>query len=129
MPKCREIIFILMFGMKKNCVNGNWYCCQNENLYSFLGGTLSDYFAYRPNDFLKYSIIKWGIENHYKRFILGGGHGTEDGIFKYKKSFAPHDGCTPFYVGKRIINESIYNNLSDSKNKSDFFPLYRSNQT
>lgn len=101
----------------------------NENLYSFLGGTLSNYFAYRPNDFLKYSIIKWGIENHYKRFILGGGHGTEDGIFKYKKSFAPHDGCTPFYVGKRIINESIYENLSDSKNKSDFFPLYRSNQT
>lgn len=102
-----------------------------ENCYSFLGGTDRDYFHLRPNDFLKYQIIKWAKEKGLKRFILGGGYGNDDGIFRYKKSFAPNGVCY-FYIGKKIFDEDKYNKLVNmreqkhSEKNTLFFPLYRS---
>lgn len=102
--------------------------------YSFLGGTLNEYFNLRPNDFLKYKIIEWLQNNNIKNFILGGGYGREDdGIFQYKKSFSP-DGIVDFYIGKKIFNKDRYNELvnirklKDGKfnENSSYFPLYRS---
>lgn len=102
-----------------------------ENCYSFLGGTDQDYFHLRPNDLLKYEIIKWAKEKGLKRFILGGGYGEDDGIFKYKKSFAPN-GLMNFYIGKRIFNEEIYKELVNIRShessfdiETQFFPKYR----
>lgn len=99
----------------------------SENMYSYLGGTYCDYFAYRPNDFLKCEIIKWGIEHSYKRFVLGGGYGSDDGIFRYKKSFAP-DGIVQFYTGQAVFDEDKYERLISIRGKmpdSAFFPRYR----
>lgn len=102
-----------------------------ENCYSFLGGTDSDYFNFRPNDFLKFEIIKWAKEKGLKRFILGGGYGDDDGIFRYKKSFAPN-GIYDFYIGKKIFNKKKYEELvkirensEDFDNSTNFFPKYR----
>lgn len=104
----------------------------SKNCYSFLGGTLSDYFILRPNDFLKYEIIKWAYENKIENFILGGGYTNQldDGILKYKRSFAPKDGIKHFYIGKKIFNEKVYNELVKLR-KGDvldekYFPIYRS---
>ena len=102
-----------------------------NNCYSYLGGTLNEYFDLRPNDFLKYEIIKWAYKNKIKNFILGGGYGNDDdGIYKYKKSFAPNGVCD-FYIGKMIFNKKIYNKLvkirkEQKKLDNNFFPLYRS---
>lgn len=99
----------------------------SENMYSYLGGTNGDYFAYRPNDFLKYHIICWGQEQGYRRFILGGGYGADDGIYRYKKSFAP-TGIIPFYTGQHVFNETAYNELLNMRvdlPESGFFPRYR----
>ncbi|MGB4660430.1 MAG: GNAT family N-acetyltransferase [Mobilitalea sp.] len=102
-----------------------------ENCYSFLGGTNRDYFDLRPNDFLKYEIIKWAKEKGLKQFVLGGGYGEDDGIFKYKKSLAPNGICD-YYIGKKIFNENKYNELLDIRKKDKefdietrFFPKYR----
>lgn len=96
-------------------------------MYSYLGGTDQEYFDMRPNDFLKYHIIKWGNEHLKKYFVLGGGHGCEDGIYNYKKSFAP-DGQRMFCVGTKIINLSDYNKLCACAGVSpdeQFVPAYR----
>ena len=109
-----------------------------ENCYSFLGGTNHDYFHMRPNDFLKYEIIKWAKGKGLKRFILGGGYGDDDGIFRYKKSFAPNGVCD-FYIGKKIFDRNKYYELlhmrfDDHSTANDrtalndlkgFFPKYR----
>lgn len=104
-----------------------------NNCYSYLGGTLSEYFNLRPNDFLKYEIIKWAYNKGIKNFILGGGYGSEDdGIYRYKKSFAPN-GIYDFYIGKNIFNKKMYNKLIVIRKKeenvdlenSSYFPLYR----
>lgn len=89
-----------------------------ENCYSYLGGTDSDYYEMRPNDYLKYEIIKWGHEKKLKNFILGGGHGADDGIFQYKAALAPNGVCN-FYVGTDIFCERKYQKLCDIRRTED----------
>ncbi|MCI8483529.1 MAG: GNAT family N-acetyltransferase, partial [Lachnospiraceae bacterium] len=102
-----------------------------ENAYSYLGGTDREYFALRPNDFLKYEMMKWLKEKGLKNFVLGGGYGADDGIFRYKKSFAPN-GIADFYIGRKIFDEELYQRLVEMREEGDFekesrfFPLYRS---
>ncbi len=99
----------------------------SENMYSYLGGTYNEYFDMRPNDFLKCEIIKWGIEQGYRRFVLGGGYGSDDGIFRYKKGFAP-EGIVQFYTGQMIFSETEYKKLVNVREENlnpNFFPQYR----
>lgn len=117
----------------KHVVSAELILISEFNIYSFLGGTNDEFFYIRPNDFLKYKIIEWGIQNKKKSFVLGGGYIPNDGIFEYKKTFSPH-GIKPFYIGKRIFNEIVYQDLINIKKKinpllgtnDNFFPLYRS---
>jgi len=109
----------------------------NENIYSFLGGTKENYFRLRPNDLLKHEIILWGIRQKKKRYILGGGYYGEDGIYNYKKSFAPN-GVTDYKVAEIIIDNIMYKRLIEIREKEeytkgrnwkpreDYFPAYRS---
>ena len=100
-----------------------------ENCYSYLGGTDRDYYDLRPNDYLKYEVIKWAKEKGLKRFVLGRGYGEDDGIFQYKLCLAPH-GVRDFYIGRKIFDSVSYNQLVAIRNGEElngqFFPLYRS---
>lgn len=106
--------------------------CSEKYAYSFLGGTLTDYYEFRPNDFLKNEIIKWCNQTGRERFILGGGYHKEDGIYKYKRCFTP-DPDVPFYVGRYIFDEAIYNKIVEIRKSVDkdfnvetgYFPKYR----
>ena len=96
--------------------------------YSFLGGTYEEFFNLRPTEMLKYEIMKWSAQHNLKYFVLGGGHGADDGIYLYKKGLAP-SGVYNFFVGSKIFNEELYKKLCHEKNLTDldntFFPLYR----
>ena len=106
--------------------------CSEKYAYSFLGGTLTDYYAYRPNDYLKNEIIKWCNRTGREKFILGGGYHKEDGIYKYKRCFT-QDMDVPFYVGSYIFDEDIYNEIVRIRKSVDkifdentgYFPKYR----
>lgn len=102
-----------------------------ENCYSYLGGTCVEYFDLRPNDFLKFEIIKWAYNKGLKNFVLGGGYGSDDGIFQYKASLAPR-GIVDFYIGSKVFLEDIYESLIAIREidnplcrKSNYFPQYR----
>jgi len=102
-----------------------------ENCYPFLCGTRQEYFDLRPYDSLKYESFRWAKEKGLKRAILGGGFGCDDGIYKFKKSFAPHGVCD-YYIGKKIFNKEIYDKLVDLRSngqqeelQTTFFPAYR----
>ncbi len=98
-----------------------------HNAYSFLGGTDSDAFDLRPNDLLKWELILWLKDAGKRRFVLGGGYGVDDGIFRYKRSFAPH-GLVPFFVGRRVLQPELYRELTErtgARGDVDFFPAYR----
>lgn len=98
-----------------------------ETVYSFLGGTDRDAFELRPNDLLKYELILWAREAGKRRFVLGGGYREDDGIFRYKRSFAPR-GLTPFFVGQRVLEPELYRELTEHCGDGvapDYFPAYR----
>lgn len=102
-----------------------------ENAYSYLGGTDREYFGMRPNDFLKFEIIKWCREKGLKTFVLGGGYGTDDGIYSYKKCLAP-DGVVEFFIGHKIFNPEVYGQLVGLRaednpecRETEYFPQYR----
>ena len=100
-----------------------------ENCYSYLGGTDRDYFDLRPNEFLKFEVIKWAKEKGLKNFVLGGGYGADDGIFQYKLCLAPH-GVYDFYIGRKIFDREAYDKLVGLRAgevlNERYFPLYRS---
>ena len=80
----------------------------NGNIaYSYLGGTLSEYFSFRPNDILKHKLILKLKEIGLRYYCIGGGIKSGDGIYRYKRSFAKL-GEYDFYIGKKIHNEKIY---------------------
>ncbi len=107
-----------------------------ENMYSYLGGTDAAAYEARPNDLLKFEALQWGRRHKKKRFILGGGYQAGDGIFRYKKAFSPN-GIVPFYVGHRVIEPRLYDQLVSARwawavqtgtewsPRPDYFPAYR----
>lgn len=106
--------------------------CSQNYAYSFLGGTLQDFYPMRPNDLLKFEIIRWCKETGRRVFVLGGGFLPEDGIYRYKKAFAPGSEL-PFYTGRKVFQADIYSQLVAIRSQkpefdadSRFFPLYRS---
>ncbi|GAB3800100.1 hypothetical protein GCM10028798_14100 [Humibacter antri] len=103
-----------------------------RSAYSFLGGTLDDAYGLRPNDLLKFEIMRWSARNGRIRFVLGGGFEPGDGIFRYKRAFAPR-GVRPFKVGTRILDNASYGLLAGKRSadrtmpaRDGFFPAYRS---
>ncbi|TFB71891.1 GNAT family N-acetyltransferase [Cryobacterium glaciale] len=100
-----------------------------DSTYSFLGGTDSEYFDLRPNDLLKHRAMLWAIAQGKRRFVLGGGYAPNDGIFRYKRAFAPN-GARPFSVGSRVLRPRVYLEMSAAAGSggtpSDgYFPAYR----
>jgi hypothetical protein len=105
-----------------------------ENVYSSLGGTEQDSFSLRPNDLLKWEIIRWARSAGKQCFVLGGGAVPNDGIFRYKLAFAP-SGAVDFFLRKRILRSDRYHLFCDrgaalrlAANRpaaGDFFPAYR----
>ncbi|MCY1227034.1 hypothetical protein D3C87_142210 [compost metagenome] len=108
-----------------------------DSIFSFLGGTDENYFDKRPNDFLKVEALNWARGQQKKYYVLGGGYGFEDGIFKYKKSFFPNDAVN-YYTGRKVVDENAYSQLLEKANNfrtlkgleklehsdTSFFPLY-----
>ncbi|MBW8360008.1 MAG: GNAT family N-acetyltransferase [Weeksellaceae bacterium] len=108
-----------------------------NSIYSFLGGTVDTYFDKRPNDFLKVEALNWARLQGKKYYVLGGGYGFEDGIFKYKKAFFPDD-VVSYYTGRKVLDHEAYASLVEKAsilrqslgfdkldiNDTSFFPLY-----
>lgn len=98
-----------------------------DNVYSFLGGTESGSFDLRPNDLLKHELILWARAAGRRRFVLGGGYERDDGIFRYKRSFAP-GGVVGFETGRRIFDAAAYERLVAARgpaSATEYFPAYR----
>lgn len=106
--------------------------CSRTHVYSFLGGTRSEAFAKRPNDLLKHEVCLWGSRTGRTAFVLGGGYAPDDGIYRYKLSFAPM-GAVGFSVGQRTLLPQASADLVAARREADpawapregWFPPYR----
>ncbi|WNS77648.1 GNAT family N-acetyltransferase [Bacillus sp. DTU_2020_1000418_1_SI_GHA_SEK_038] len=97
--------------------------------YQF-GASDSDYLHLRPNNYLFDFMIKFSQERGAKLLHLGGGYGGDDGLFRFKSSFS-NIPYYSYYLGTKIYNENIFQQLNELAKKQDsynpnYFPPYRS---
>ncbi len=135
-----QFVFLHVLDAAGRVVSTELALVSAEHLYSFLGGTLAESFAQRPNDLLKHEAILWGCQSGKQAFVLGGGYDGDDGIFRYKKSFAP-EGIVPFRVARQIYDPAMYDRLMERRRRweagragawspqAGFFPAYRAPQS
>jgi len=80
------------------------------NAYAYLGGTLSEYLDKSPNSFIRNEILKELITKGVKYYNMGGGINRSDSLYLYKRSFSISSKSI-FYIGKKIHNPEIYNEV------------------
>ena len=97
-----------------------------------LGGSLRDYSKVAPMNQLFYKAALWGSANGFHTLYLGGGVGSgDDNLLRFKKNFYRGE-LSRFYIGKKVFNDGIYQNLLDIRKNNctqivntSFFPAYR----
>ena len=97
-------------------------------LHYHLSASRKEYQRYAPTNLLLWEVCKFGIENGYGSFHLGGGVGSkEDSLYKFKKAFNRNENKR-FAIGRTVFNIETYDALVKSREKIEnpgFFPLYR----
>lgn len=98
-------------------------------IHVHLSGTNPDYLKYSPAYVLKYALVEWAEENGYTLIHYGGGTSNDinDSLYSFKKKFTKGT-FFDFYIGKKVWNQSIYNELCEIKKidaEVEFFPAYR----
>lgn len=80
-------------------------------IHGHLGGALTEFLCTSSSSFLYSEIIKYGIQKGCKYFHVGGGvtNNPNDKLLKFKRNFS--NTLLDFYIGKRIHNLKIYNDL------------------
>ena len=61
---------------------------ENDFLHYHLGGSKTDYLKYAPNNKLHDGVIKYGFNNNFKLYHLGGGLSCNDSLKQFKRSFS-----------------------------------------
>lgn len=122
-------------------ISGELFLISENTMYSFLGGTDSDYFKLRPNEYLKINAVKWAHGEGMEFYMIGGGlsNGPEDKLYQYKKKYFPLDDDIDFYTGRKIVLPQAYlellrlngeehmGNTALDHITSGYFPKYRAN--
>jgi CelD/BcsL family acetyltransferase involved in cellulose biosynthesis len=78
--------------------------------HSFLGGTRREALPLSANPMLKWEIIRTLKARGCEYFLLGGGTHPDDGIFQFKKAYAP-EGVLPSRIGGTIWDHDTYRQL------------------
>lgn len=131
-PECSTLIVLALHEGEP--VSAEMVLVGSHEAYSFLGGTLPASFPLRPNDLLKHETIKWCAGRGLDHYVLGGGLDESDGIFRYKRSFAP-DGVLPFWVRRVVHDPAAYDELVEARRmrapkgwepREGYFPAFMS---
>ncbi len=82
----------------------------DKYMHYHLAGTHTEFRKYSPSNLLLYEAACWASKEGIQQFHLGGGLVEDDNLFGFKKQFNKN-GRLPFYVGRTIFDEDIYNEL------------------
>lgn len=78
--------------------------------HSFLGGTKREALPLCANPILKREIIRFFKGQGCAYFLLGGGTKPDDGVYNFKKAYAP-EGVLPSRIGGTIWDHQAYERL------------------
>lgn len=125
----KDNIILVEAIFEKRTIAASLCFIYDKTIHIHLSGTLSEYLYLSPAYILRYAATLWGKENGYEVIHHGGGRSNakDDSLFTFKKQFGQHT-LFDFYVGKRIWNQKIYDELVERHRgikDSGFFPAYR----
>lgn len=114
---------------KGDVIASSLFLLKDKKMHYHLSGSKTEFMKLAPSNLLLYEAAKWGSNNGYKVLHLGGGVGsTEDGLYKFKKSFNRNEKLQ-YSIGKKIFDYKSYDFLNEiNKNvgkNSNYFPEYR----
>lgn len=117
----------LLIAVKDNkVIAGAIFTLTDKIMQYHLAGTTEDFIKETPMKLILDEARLLGNETSSESLHLGGGVGgsDEDSLFRFKSGFSKD--FKQFSVWKYIVNQKVYDDLSETKEKSNFFPLYRS---
>lgn len=107
------------------------YLHDDSDVFSFLGGTDTNFQHVRPTNALIWETIQWASAAGKKRLVLGGGYKPDDGVFHFKSTFSRLRQA--FYIYKRVHLQEYYEQLERqycdfydvTTDALSYFPTYR----
>lgn len=92
----------------------------NERFMHYhLSGGRTAFRQYAPTNLLIYEAARWGARHGIPYLHLGGGTGSGDSLFAFKKQFN-RSGEIPFYIGRTILNHAAYQELLRIRQAANF---------
>ena len=126
LPQNAQVFYAVLEG--KVIAASIMLACRGKMNYH-LSGSVREFAHLAPSNLLLYEAALWGCANGCKTLYLGGGVGSgEDSLFKFKKAFYRGDDLLRFHIGKKIFDQSRYDELlskRDPQPEGGFFPKYR----
>lgn len=130
MEDCACIFYAVYEGKP---ISGAIMYFNNQFMHYHLSGTHTEYRKYSPGNLLLYEAACRACEKGIKMLHLGGGMSADDSLFGFKKQFNKN-GRLPFYIGRTIFNEGVYQELlqirkgldADFKEDNHYMIQYRS---
>jgi len=115
-------------------ISASLFMHKNKYLHYHFSGSDKEFLKFAPNNLLLWHVIKWGKNQGYSKFHLGGGVSKDDSLFHFKSGFSKKNA--EFHTCSVIHDENIYRELCKAKDrfdekqgrkiiKSNFFPYYR----
>lgn len=117
---------LLVCKERNNVIAGAIFTNSEKIIQYHLAGTSSEYIKIAPMKLIIDEARLWGNQTAAGTLHLGGGVGgsDEDSLFRFKSAFS--DQYMQFSVWRFIVNKEVYGELSQGKEMSNYFPLYRS---
>ena len=117
---------LLLAKFEDKIIAGAIFTITDKIMQYHLAGTTEEFIKVTPMKLILDEARLLGNDLSLDYLHLGGGVGgsDDDPLFRFKSGFSK--SCFQFSVWKYIFNEEVYNQLSENKGDSSFFPLYRS---
>ena len=117
---------LLLAKFENKIIAGAIFTITDKIMQYHLAGTSEEFIKVTPMKLILDEARLLGIDLSLDYLHLGGGVGgsDDDSLFRFKSGFS--NLYFQFSVWKYIFNEEVYNQLSENKKESSFFPLYRS---
>ena len=94
-----------------------------DKLHYHIGGSFLEYRNMRPNNLIHCSVVKYGINNGFKMYHLGGGLKDGDSLYDFKCKIA--DTMYDYTIYKNVLNSEIYTKITKDVLNKDYFPAHR----
>lgn len=123
--KLKGNVFLANAIINNKIISSSMILHYNKQMHYHYSANDYEYTNLNGNSLLLYEVAKWGKEHGKENFHLGGASVSED-LKRFKLSFTKSEGYD-YYVGSRIRNQKVYDELvkKSGKEDSNFFPKYR----